>query len=124
MTKLPPPYFFECPDHPKDGFVPQRIKAMWPSGAVDTISLCAGVSIFTDSDQQITTAPSEVVLALLDINGKNMTANELRKELDELREKLKRVEAVADEMHSAITDSAAGDAFADAEDMLREALET
>lgn len=81
MTKLPPPYFFECPDHPKDGFIPQRIKAVWPSGSVDTISLCAGVSIFTDNDQPITTAPPEVVLALLDINGKNTTANELREKI-------------------------------------------
>lgn len=90
LPKLPPPYFFECPDHPKDGFVPERIKAVWPSGAVDTLSLCAGVSIFTDDNQPITTAPPEVVLALLDANGKNTTANELRKELEALREELRR----------------------------------
>lgn len=50
----------------------------------DTIRICEG--------EDEVSAPRSVVLVVIDANNLNTTANELRKELDVLREKLKRVE--------------------------------
>ena len=99
----------------------------------DTIRICEG--------EDEVSAPRSVVLAVLDAKGLNTTANELRKELDALREKLKRVEAVADEMNKNAIDAACEEdlsttdeyrfrmggrceAFSESENMLREALKT